>query len=44
MANLLNNKNILEPTNILDTALEKKFRKQITKRKDIDVIIYKIDV
>jgi len=44
MANLLNNKNILEPANILDTALEKKFRKHITKRKDIDVIIYKVVV
>lgn len=44
MANLLNNKDILEPANILDTALEKKFSKKITKRKGIDVIIYKNDV
>lgn len=44
MANLLNNKDILEPASILDSALEKKFRKEVTKRKGIDIIIYKIDV
>lgn len=41
MANLLRNKNILEPASQLDDILEKHFEKEITHRKGIEIIKFK---